>query len=101
MIFSNSHTALEIGAWVYNKLGIEGSVMINLCPLDADGYCYDNAYIEINENLSIAEQSVAICHELIHWFQFQTVGEFEEDEAYNGELELYKQYRNEVNQTLH
>jgi hypothetical protein len=101
MVFSNNHSALDIGAWVYNKLGIEGSVMINICPLDVHGYCYENAYIEINEELSVAEQSVAICHELIHWYQFQTIGEFEEDEAYSGEIELYKQYRNEVNQTLH
>jgi hypothetical protein len=101
MVFSNEHLALEIGSWVYNELGIEGSVMINICPLEVDGYCYDNAYIEINENLSQAEQSVAICHELIHWHQYQTTGEFEETEAYNGEIALYKQYRNEVVQTLH
>jgi len=96
MVFSNSHLALELGSWVYEELGIEGSVMIHLVPLDADGYCYDNAYIEINENLSQAEQSVAICHELIHWKQYQDTGVFEETEAYNGEIALYKQYRNEV-----
>jgi len=101
MVFSNSHLALEVGSWVYKELGIEGSVMINLVPLDADGYCYDNAYIEINENLSRAEQSVAICHELIHWKQYQDTGVFEEDEAYNGEIELYKQYQKEVKSTLH
>ena len=94
MIYSNSHTALEIGAWVYNRLSITGPVMIDVRPLDADGYCTDNALIEINGRLSQAEQSVAICHELIHWKQFQDVGEFNEDEAYNGEMELYKEYRN-------
>jgi hypothetical protein len=96
MIYSNSHTALEIGAWVYNRLSITGPVMIDVRPLDADGYCTDNALIEINGRLSQAEQSVAICHELIHWKQFQDVGEFNEDEAYNGEMELYKEYRNSL-----
>jgi hypothetical protein len=70
--------------------------MIDVRPLDADGYCTDNALIEINGRLSQAEQSVAICHELIHWKQFQDVGEFNEDEAYNGEMELYKEYRNSL-----
>jgi len=96
MIYSNSHTALEIGAWVYNRLSITGPVMIDVRPLDADGYCTDNALIEINGRLSQAEQSVAICHELIHWKQFQDVGEFNEDEAYNGEMALYKEYRNSL-----
>ena len=96
MIYSNSHTALEIGAWVYNRLSITGPVMIDVRPLDADGYCTDNALIEINGRLSQAEQSVAICHELIHWKQFQDVGEFNEDETYNGEMELYKEYRNSL-----
>jgi hypothetical protein len=96
MIYSNSHIALEIGAWVYNRLSITGPVMIDVRPLDADGYCTDNALIEINGRLSQAEQSVAICHELIHWKQFQDVGEFNEDEAYNGEMELYKEYRNSL-----
>ena len=96
MIYSNSHIALEIGAWVYNRLSITGPVMIDVRPLDADGYCTDNALIEINGRLSQAEQSVAICHELIHWKQFQDLGEFNEDEAYNGEMELYKEYRNSL-----
>jgi hypothetical protein len=96
MVYSNSHNALEIGAWVYNKLSITGPVMIDVRPLDADGYCTDNALIEINGRLSQAEQSVAICHELIHWKQFQDLGEFNEDEAYNGEMELYKEYRNSL-----
>ena len=96
MIYSNSHIALEIGAWVYNRLSITGPVMIDVRPLDADGYCTDNALIEINGRLSQAEQSVAICHELIHWKQFHDVGEFNEDEAYNGEMELYKEYRNSL-----
>jgi len=96
MVYSNSHTALDIGAWVYNKLGITGPVMIDVRPLDVDGYCMDNALIEINGRLSKAEQSVAICHELIHWKQFQDIGEFNEDEAYNGEMELYKEYRNSL-----
>jgi|TARA_R100000951_G_scaffold65657_1_gene55407 hypothetical protein len=96
MIYSNNHNALEVGAWVYNKLDITGPVMIDVRPLDADGYCTDNALIEINGRLSQAEQSVAICHELIHWKQFQDLGEFNEDEAYNGEMELYKEYRNSL-----
>ena len=52
MIYSNSHIALEIGAWVYNRLSITGPVMIDVRPLDADGYCTDNALIEINGRLS-------------------------------------------------
>ena len=92
MVYSNSHTALDIGSWVYMELNLVGPVMIDLRPLDTDGYCYDNAYIEINENLSPTEQMLTICHELIHWKQYQDGEEFDEEEAYTGELELYKQY---------
>jgi len=35
---------------------------------------------------------LTICHELIHWKQYQDGEEFDEEEAYTGELELYKQY---------
>ena len=100
MVYSNSHSALDIGSWVYNKLNLEGPVMIDLRPLDTDGYCYDNAYIEINEKLSPAEQMVTICHELIHWKQYQNGEDFNEEEAYSGELELYKQYISE-SETFH
>ena len=35
---------------------------------------------------------LTFCHELIHWKQYQDGEEFDEEEAYTGETELYNQY---------
>ncbi len=96
MVYSNSHIALDIGAWVYNRLGITGPVMIDVRPLDADGYCTDNALIEINRHLSPEKTAIAICHELIHWKQYQDTGEFDEEDAYSREEELCQEYINSL-----
>ena len=70
--------------------------MIDVRPLDADGYCKDNALIEINRHLSPEKTAIAICHELIHWKQYQDTGEFDEEDAYSREEELCQEYINSL-----
>lgn len=92
MIYSNNAYALDIANFCYNKLKLVGEVDINVRPLDANGYCYEDGLVEINETLSHPIFGITVCHELVHCAQYEQRGHTDEEEAYKLENTLFNEY---------
>jgi len=92
MIYSNNPLALEVASFCYNYLNISGRVIVEAKPLEVDGYCHSNGFIEINENLNKKDFIIAVCHEMVHCLQYKTGKLANEDEAYSRETELYSKF---------
>jgi hypothetical protein len=89
MIYSNEPDALSIASFCYRQLNLIGEVTIETKPLEVDGYCYDSGLIEINDELPREDFLVAICHEMVHYSQYEQGRGADETEAYNLERKLY------------
>ena len=96
MIYSSNHLALNIATFCYRKLGLKKDYTLEVIPLGVKGYCYSDGLIEINELLNPKEFGITVCHELVHCSQYEQSGKTNEEEAYELEEQLYKEYLNEL-----
>lgn len=94
MIISSSNLCIEVASFCYRKLGLTGRILIDFNDDlgDVHGYTYDNGNIEINDNLSLRETIITICHEMIHCSQYEQTGIANEDEAYAKEMVLFDEF---------
>ena len=93
MIYSNNEEVYDVAAFCYNKLKLTRNVSIEVKPLEVDGYCYENSFVEISDTLKGIEFYTTICHELVHCAQYERCGNANEEEAYRLEKELYESWR--------
>ena len=91
MIYSNHPIALDVASYCYKTLALAGNYVVDAKRLDADGYCYEDGLIEVNESLQSPDFEIAICHEMIHAKQYEN-GYTCEKEAYENEYILFQQY---------
>jgi hypothetical protein len=93
MIISSSNLCIEVASFCYRKLKLAGDVHIELLDLgDVHGYTYDNGNVEINDNLSLRDTIITICHEMVHCAQYEQTGVADEEEAYTKELVLFNAF---------
>ena len=93
MIYSNKEELLNCAMFCYNKLRLTSEVIITEKSLDVNGYCYEDGSIEINEELTLNDRLLTLCHEFVHCAQYEQGATVCEEEAYRIEKELYKEYR--------
>jgi|APSaa5957512576_1039674.scaffolds.fasta_scaffold33407_3 predicted metallopeptidase len=91
-VSSNDAQALEVAVFCYNILELEEDIEVVIKPLVADGYCYSDGLIEIADHLEQSDKIMAICHEMVHAKQYESVGVANEEEAYAKELHLQQEY---------
>ena len=89
MIYTNYPSLLPLAVYCYRVLGLTKEVSIEVKDLDVDGYCYDDGYIELSNKLE--DKGVALCHEMVHCYQYENNGYADEEEAYRLERSLYEQ----------
>jgi|LWDU01.1.fsa_nt_gi hypothetical protein len=95
MIYSNNKSVLGLALFCYNKLNLTKDIHIEVKPLEVHGYCYEDGLVELKEGLNTKDLGIALCHELVHCAQYEQSGHSNEEEAYNLEQKLYKEYKNE------
>jgi len=95
VIYTNNEDVFDIASFCYNELDLNNDVIIDVKPLDAEGYCYEDGYVEINNSLPKKAFEIAICHELVHCHQYETRGTADEEEAYNLENKLWKLWKSQ------
>ncbi len=89
MIYTNCASLLPLAAYCYHVLNLTGEIRIEVKELEVDGYCYDDGLIEISKKLE--DKGIALCHEMVHCYQYQYNGYADEEEAYRLERRLYEQ----------
>jgi|SaaInlV_100m_DNA_4_1039707.scaffolds.fasta_scaffold52315_2 hypothetical protein len=94
MIYTNCASLLPLASYCYNVLGLKGAIHIEVADIDTDGYCYEDGLIEISNKLK--NKGIALCHEMVHCYQYQNNGYADEEEAYRLETKLYHKEYNDI-----